>query len=144
MLAKGAFGNKAHQQITKRSLCTCIYRWHTNRVINVYSMTTDKHSASPLIISSDFRCCDLELIRCDRNLRYKQTHTRLEIVDRWSTTIPPRPTPPATPLRPQKYERPAWSWPLTYWPGNGTWHIIAPYGRTKKEENSLCLGYKIQ
>ena len=41
-------------------------------------------------------------------------HGHLEIVDWWSTRI----------LQLQKFERPMWPWPLTYWPGTGMRHII--------------------
>ena len=41
---------------------------------------------------------------------------KLEIVDQWSKRI--------SPPRLQKYERPVWPWPLTYWCGYGTGHII--------------------
>ena len=72
---------------------------------------------------------------------------KLDIVDRWSTRIPPprsqmqairwhykwlyRPHPASIHNEPwsgrnRKFERPVWPWPLTYRPGNRIRHIVHP------------------
>ena len=57
----------------------------------------------------------LYLAKIKSYLRCGNKEKNLEILDQWSTGIhPPQ----------QKFERPAWPWPMTYWPENGTWHNV--------------------
>ena len=52
-------------------------------------------------------------------------YCELKIIDRWSIRIGDLLGYPPTWL--QKFKRPKWPWHLTYWPGNGIWHIVIPW-----------------
>ena len=80
--------------------------WH----LQICHLIESSISETPEINSQDF---NNKLI----NIFLNGSHPQLDIVDPWSTGIPP--------AQLQKFEWPVWPQPFTYWLGNGTWHLIS-------------------